>query len=958
MIRTPISILLTLTLPFVLTPPLFSADDNQTQLKQAGVFYPQPLLDAAQSNIEKYVWAQRIRDGMVTAAAPFLAMSDNDLWSLMVGPTITRSWMVWSNGHCPACQESVPMYNWQIDAIHNPWKLACPHCHEKFPKNDFARFRQTGLDPHGIFDPKRADRTLLFNTDHPDANDPLHHFGVDDGEGYVDGENRWRFVGTYIIYGQWKQAVLGGIRNLAAANLLTGDPRYAHKAGILLDRVADLYPTFDFKEQAFLYEKKLGSAGYVSVWHDACEETRQLALAYDQVFNAIRQDGELVTFLAAQAKQHKLDNPKASFADIQRNIEDRILRDALNNRAKIFSNYPRTEIAVAVIQTVLGWPHNKAEVVSHIDAFVKKTSAVDGVTGEKGLANYAAFVLQSFAKFLGRFDRVSPTFLPELLERCPQIHDTFRFHIDTLCLDGYYPLSGDTGWFAKRFDQYQGVLFAQPGKTGPTPDPGVALAPSMFTFLHRLAELTGDDDFTKILYRANGNTIENLPYDLFRPNPEKVQKQIADLIETQGTAITLPSINKTQWHLAILRSGTCDNRRAVWLDYDSGGGHGHLDGMNLGLFAKGLDLMPDFGYPPVQFGGWASEKSAWYKTTAAHNTVVVDGKNIPDAAGTTALWAIGKDVQVIRATAPTMLTKAKIKQFERTIASINLSDSDAYVLDLFRAVGGKDHAKFMHSHFGTVTTQGLSLKPADPYGHKSQMRNFQSAPAPSSGWQVDWTIEDRYGLLAEPRDIHLRYIDLTADATASLAECWINAGGYATNNATWIPRIMTRRQSNEAPLASTFVAVIEPYEKRSNIKSIRRLPLTTPDGALYPDNNVAVELQLTDCRKDLIIAPDVENPRATSPAFKPNSTLHQKEAELQTDAEFCWVRRDAENRLQALMLCRGRQLKLGNFLLELHETADTLEMLIQEGQAVIRTGDGAQVKVVSRTGRPLEVNQK
>ena len=31
--------------------------------------------------------------------------------------------------------------------------------------------------------------------------------------------------------------------------------------------------------------------------------------------------------------------------------------------------------------------------------------------------------------------------------------------------------------------------------------------------------------------------------------------------------------------------------------------------MNLGLFARGLDLMPDLGYPPVQFGGWDSPRA-------------------------------------------------------------------------------------------------------------------------------------------------------------------------------------------------------------------------------------------------------------------------------------------------------------------------------------------------------------
>ena len=46
---------------------------------------------------------------------------------------------------------------------------------------------------------------------------------------------------------------------------------------------------------------------------------------------------------------------------------------------------------------------------------------------------------------LERYARIDPAFLPGLLQRCPALHQTYRFHIDTQCLGAYYPLSGDTG---------------------------------------------------------------------------------------------------------------------------------------------------------------------------------------------------------------------------------------------------------------------------------------------------------------------------------------------------------------------------------------------------------------------------------------------------------------------------------------------------------------------------------
>ena len=59
--------------------------------------------------------------------------------------------------------------------------------------------------------------------------------------------------------------------------------------------------------------------------------------------------------------------------------------------------------------------------------------------------------------------------------------------------------------------------------------------------------------------------------------------------------------------------------------------------MNLGFFAKGPDLLPDFGYPSVQYGGWGSTKTKWHTMSAAHNTVVVNEQDHFVANGVTTL---------------------------------------------------------------------------------------------------------------------------------------------------------------------------------------------------------------------------------------------------------------------------------------------------------------------------------
>jgi len=880
--------------------------------KTASVFHRPHLLRRARERADD--WAVDLRRRAVAAAQPWMRMSDDALWSLMFGNTLRRSWMVWSSGFCPACRRDTPMYTWQIDALARPWKVRCPHCAELFPKNDFHAFYRSGLDTQGVFDPARADRALLFNAEHPAPDDPLRDFGVDDGNGYADGEHRWWFIATYLIYGQWKQLIVGGIRHVSVAYALTGEAGYAHKAGLLLDRVADLYPTFDFKGEGVMYEGP-AHAGYVSTWHDACEEARELALAYDRVFDALQVDETLAAFLNHKARDHGITAPKSTPRAVCDNIEQGILRDTLANPHKIRSNYPRTEAAQCVIQMVLDWPANRAEVMALLDATVAQATAVDGVTGEKGLSGYSAFTIQGLALLLGLIDRIDAEFLPELLRRHPALRNTWRFFIDTWCwqpvagdqtgwvslsnpspaggaMRRYYPLAGDCGVFAQTSEQYAGVAF-DPNQGVDSAALGYALGPSMHTFLGRLYDATGDPAYLQVIYHANGNTTAGLPYDLFAGDAASFQNTVADVIAREGATPRVTSVNKQQWHLAMLRSRSA----TAWLKYDTGQRHGHLDGLNLGLFAKGLDLMPDFGYPPVHRGGWSGRNFDWYVGTLSHNTVVVDGKpQQRDKAGQTTLWRADAEAQVIRVAAPDIIGGGR---FERTLALIDLSSTDAYLLDVFRVAGGAEHVRCMHSAFARLTTRGLTLRPLTDEAflftwRDAIMRAYQIDPSPAPGWQVDWQIEDRYGYLPAGADVHLRCADLSANAQAVVAEAWVSIGGFNSVAEAWIPRLMTRRVGGAAPLASTFVALIEPYAGQSNIAAIRRLSLGN-------DTHVAVEACLSDGRRDVLVVTD---PEAGDRSALPDAI--RQACGFWFDGDLCVVRFDSEGRVAHSVAEGGR----------------------------------------------------
>jgi hypothetical protein len=816
----------------------------EAPLKAASVLYPADVAGRVRENIATDPWAAEVRDRVVEAAAFWREMSDEDLWALMFSPNLERSWMVWSNGYSPVTGEPVPMYNWKADAKTHPWKFQDPTSGEWFPKNDFGAFYRSGLDERGWFDPERADRSLLFNADHPDPADPLHLFGVDDGTGYVNEKGeKWRFIAAYLIYGHWKQLIVGGVRVLSAAHLLTGDSVYAHKAGILLDRVADVYPEFDFGKQGVMYEGP-PSAGYVSTWHDACEETRELVMAYDMVYEALRDDAELVTFLSKKAADHGLENPKASWANIQRNIEGGILRDLLLHSDRIHSNYPRDEILKAVTVAVLQEPEEAFWAI--VDPMMERATAVDGVTGEKGLAGYASFTIAALASFMSEFSKADPAFLENMLVRYPQIHKTYRFFIDTHCLGRYYPLIGDTGHYAAPVEAYVGVDFLKPGENLTGWGNWTLLAPSNYQFMWRLYQATGDTAFAQLIYRENGGTVEGLPYDLYGQDAEAFQAALTNVIEREGTLIPQESVNKREWRLGILRSGLGGDARALWLDYDAGGAHGHKDGLNLGLFAHGLDVLPELGYPPVQYGGWGSPRALWYTRTAAHNTVVVDRQDQVNGAGETSLWFDGRLVHGIRASAPAV---AGVERYERTALLVDIDDERFYVVDLFRVRGGAEHTKFVQSHYGSFSMTDLALAPAEDFGANTEMRNFQLDTQAPNSWRADWTFEDKYQLLSDTAPRGLRYFDFTKGASAGTCEAWLVANGYKGGEEVWIPRVVAQRKGG-APLSSTFVSVLDPWKGAPVLQQVRRIDL--PGG----DTEVALEVQLANGTRDIIVLRD------------------------------------------------------------------------------------------------------
>lgn len=223
--------------------------------RQYGGFYTQKKISNLRNNCLKYDWARELKGAAINNAKTFADKSDDELWSMIPGQNTPRCIDVTLDRlakgpkvlGCLKCGMDVLKfgnYPYEPEFETKPWKLTCPSCKSVFPSNDFGKFYASALDERGQFDTSKGDKSLLFNTAHPDPSDPLHKYGVDDGYGYIDQNGRaHRFVGYYV----WKKwdYISTGLAALAEAYIYTGDKLYARKAAITLDHIADVYPEMD-----------------------------------------------------------------------------------------------------------------------------------------------------------------------------------------------------------------------------------------------------------------------------------------------------------------------------------------------------------------------------------------------------------------------------------------------------------------------------------------------------------------------------------------------------------------------------------------------------------------------------------------------------------------------------------------------------------------------------------------
>src|SRR5690606_14203369 len=168
----------------------------------------------------------------------------------------------------------------------------------------------------------------------------------------------------YNHWAMWYSGWLGnGISALTNAYIYTGDPAYAKAGLILLDRVADLYPSMDTepykREDGYLHSDGLSGNGRVvgCIWE--CSHVRRFVYAYDAFFPMIAESDDVGVLDVLQAKAEQYDlPPKTSVEDIRLNVENGVLRQVCDGvlSAKIYGNFGMHQHSLASAAVVLDDP--------------------------------------------------------------------------------------------------------------------------------------------------------------------------------------------------------------------------------------------------------------------------------------------------------------------------------------------------------------------------------------------------------------------------------------------------------------------------------------------------------------------------------------------------------------------------------------------------------------------------
>lgn len=766
----------------------------------------------AKRNIAKYDWAKRLFQQVKSGADFWVAKSDEELYGFVPAEN-PRALVVSYNYGCPI---HGGYYSTLQAAFDTPNRWLCPTGGEWW---------YPGLK---VKNPGTGEEVAV----------------EDDGHGWVapkgfphEGARYW-FVAAYRLYrlgvlyarpyaptvsGKW---VPNCLESLALTYSLTGDRRYAHKALLLLNRMAELYRTFDGICDIGSRKTHISEISTTETWY-----IESMVRAYDLCFDAVAGDTELVRFFASKGNTDHNGDGNADTADLHYNIQrnlfgpiyELVTRLVREERADWQVDYVKNYVQLAamlgdgeMMRQALDGPRGLFDEM--INAFFRDGKHWYCSLGYSigNVTNFARIAEEAHGFCDGKVHRKP---LDPYHDRRSRFGDLLSFLREVDC-DGHVPPMGDCGWGRER-----------------------SLRPAYSSLdeigLVRLPEHS--DEYRQRLFVTCEGKVNDRRSDwwiLFH----------ADDFDSTGlkdAALSSRSHLFPASQIAILRVGEkSETRKHVGLHFCRGtASHAHYDNLALCIAAFGWGLTTDVTY-------WCDAHpkhgESWLRHAASHCLVVPDGRNQVIATGELHAYYDMPGMRIADASAEDAYPGLSL--YRRSVLVIPVHPTgrsevrnpksemvdDAYIVDIFRVKGGKLTHDYLYHALGGNEGQNFALD----FGRVAVTLTRQ-AEGSLAGPNVAYATTPGYGFIrdvehtqvnnaftarwrvGDPQDTGLR---LWVPQPVGGRELFVGRGeGYGVFGHSPLDRRIVLREKVTEGQASTFVTVLEPFQGKSFIDSVECL---------------------------------------------------------------------------------------------------------------------------------------
>jgi hypothetical protein len=654
----------------------------------------------------------------------------------------------------------------------------------------------------------------------------------DDGDGWIAPEGFADPGTVYHFQAGWRYYVLSklfyhpyeltidsddaytgqnAITQLSLAYAITDDERYAHKVGVLLNRLAEVYRYYN----GTVDEQRPLTRGYlVQVsWEEM--PIHDCLVAYDLVLDTILRDVGLVEYFREKGGCDYNGDGREDAEDIRYNIQ--------HNLFGYMYEWLHRAMAIqkgdyVVREGLVLWA------LGHV--FANRALVEEAVDGPHGLA--VNLTNNTFRDGKWWYDSpgyavgsvTQPALQRLLSSKGGELLDDPRLRIRELvefCIridcDGRLPGIGDTGGS----DSREKVL-----------NPYASCRIEELALIH-----TGEDGYASRLAAISEGDLNKLraryadPHTLFHSDP------IGD-----GASRCEPeSVVFHDSGFAILRTGSdIETRKHVVLNYGKGnGGHGHKDKLAINMIAHGYDLSADLGYPTT----FTHKKvEGWETHTMSHATVCVDGKAQQFATGSLGFTGRTPGTQALCATGERAYPGVA-DLYRRTVCLVEANGTEAYLFDVFEVSGGETHDYVFRSLSGddgsdfeiafegearTEVQEGGSLAGPDvAFGERQGAGYIRDVTRTvhDGCWQATWRVgnEDDTGIR----------LSMLGDAGR---EIFTGKGeGYGFfGKSPWDACVISRSRPGDGR-RTAFAGIYEPFQVSPFIRQVTGLDVTGGIGA-------------------------------------------------------------------------------------------------------------------------------